>query len=119
MDRPYPPRILGCPPIHGRPRFSLGPRCGSLRRSVIPWYAHGMKTAISLPDELFESADALADRLGMSRSQLYARAVEEYLAKHRDQDITARLNDVYADEESGLDPALRRAQTRTQRSTEW
>jgi metal-responsive CopG/Arc/MetJ family transcriptional regulator len=78
-----------------------------------------MKTAISLPDDLFESADALADRLGMSRSQLYARAVEEYLAKHRGQDITARLNDVYADEESGLDPALRRAQARTQRSTEW
>ena len=90
-----------------------------MQRVVIPWYAYGMKTAISLPDELFESADALADRLGMSRSQLYARAVEEYLAKHRNQNITARLNDVYADEDSGLDPVLRRAQARTQRSTEW
>lgn len=78
-----------------------------------------MKTAISLPDDLFESADALADRLGMSRSQLYARAVEEYLAKHRDQDVTARLNDVFSDQDSGLDPELRRAQSRTLRSTEW
>jgi len=78
-----------------------------------------MKTAISLPDHLFESADALADRLGISRSQLYARAVEEYLAKHRDEDVTARLNDVYAEIDGGLDPALRRAQTRTLRSSEW
>lgn len=78
-----------------------------------------MKTAISLPDDLFESADALADRLGMSRSQLYARAVEEYVAKHRDQDVTARLNDIFADEDSGLDPSVRRAQARTLRSTEW
>lgn len=78
-----------------------------------------MKTAISLPDELFESADALAERLGLSRSQLYAHAVEEYLAKHRDQDVTARLNDVFGDEASGLDPVLRRAQARVLRSTEW
>ena len=78
-----------------------------------------MKTAISLPDELFASADELAERLGMSRSQLYARAVEEYLAKHRDQDVTARLNDVFGEEDSGLDPALRRAQGRTLRSSEW
>ncbi|MFO7641497.1 MAG: ribbon-helix-helix protein, CopG family [Candidatus Competibacteraceae bacterium] len=78
-----------------------------------------MKTAISLPDELFASADALAERLGMSRSQLYARAVEEYLAKHREQEVTARLNEVFGDEPSGLDPALRRAQGRTLRSAEW
>ncbi|MEQ8331408.1 MAG: ribbon-helix-helix domain-containing protein [Longimicrobiales bacterium] len=78
-----------------------------------------MKTAISLPDELFESADALAEELGVSRSELYARAVEEYLAKHRSADITARLNEVYADEPGGLDPSLRRAQGRSVRSPEW
>ena len=59
---------------------------------VIPWYVYGMKTAISLPDDLFESADALAERLGLSRSELYATAVAEYLAKHRDEDVTGRLN---------------------------
>ena len=41
-----------------------------------------MKTAISLPDDLFDSADELAQQLGVSRSELYARAVAEYLAKH-------------------------------------
>ncbi len=72
-----------------------------------------MKTAISLSDELFASADALAKRLGVSRSELYATAVSEYVAKHRDADVTARLNAVYADLPSGVDPALRRAQARS------
>lgn len=78
-----------------------------------------MKTAISLPDDLFQSADELAERLGVSRSQLYAEAVAEYLAKHRGQDVTARLNEVYADEASRLDPALRSAQARSIGSSEW
>ncbi len=78
-----------------------------------------MKTAISLPDHLFESADALAEHLGLSRSELYARAVEEFLAKHRNQDVTARLNDVYAEEGGGLDPALRAAQARSIGREDW
>ena len=78
-----------------------------------------MKTAISLPDEIFESADALAERLGLSRSELYATAVAEYLAKHRDEDVTSRLNDVFADEPSGVDPAIRSAQARSVGSAEW
>lgn len=69
-----------------------------------------MKTAISIPDELFESADELAKQLGVSRSELYARAVAEYLAKHRDSDVTDRLNAVYASEDSRLAEPLRRSQ---------
>lgn len=78
-----------------------------------------MKTAISLPDELFESAEDLAERLGMSRSELYATAVAEYLAKHRDEDVTDKLNEVYSEESSGIDPELRSAQARSVRSAEW
>lgn len=78
-----------------------------------------MKTAISLPDDLFDEADALAERLGVSRSELYATAVAEYLAKHRDEDVTARLNEVYAKELSGLSPQLRSAQARSLSSSEW
>lgn len=72
-----------------------------------------MKTAISLPDDLFSAADALASRLGVSRSELYATAVAEYLAKHTASEVTARLNEVYATESSELDPAFRHAQSRT------
>jgi metal-responsive CopG/Arc/MetJ family transcriptional regulator len=78
-----------------------------------------MKIAISLPDELSGSADALAEQMGLSRSELYARAVAEYLAKHRDEDVTARLNAVYSEEASGVDPRLRKAQARSTRTSEW
>lgn len=78
-----------------------------------------MKIAISLPDDLFESADELAERLGVSRSELYAEAVAEYLAKHRGENVTARLNEVYSDQASGIDPALRSAQARSVGSSEW
>jgi len=72
-----------------------------------------MKTTVSLPDKLFASADSLANRLKVSRSALYATAVAEYVAKHSDEDITARLNAVYADSPSGIDPGTRRAQARS------
>ncbi|HEX8693199.1 MAG TPA: hypothetical protein VF746_12305 [Longimicrobium sp.] len=69
-----------------------------------------MKTAISLPDDLFAAADALAGRLGVSRSELYATAVAEFLAKHTASEVTARLDRLYAAEPSQLDPGIRRAQ---------
>ncbi len=78
-----------------------------------------MKTSISIPDDLFESADALAEQMGMSRSELYAIAVEEYVAKHRATKVTDRLNEVYATERSSLPESVTRAQARSVRSAEW
>ncbi len=78
-----------------------------------------MKTAISVPDEVFNSADELAQELGISRSELYSTAVAEYLAKHRSGDVTARLNEVYADEPSGLPSEWRRAQAKSIGPSEW
>ena len=78
-----------------------------------------MKTAVSLPDELFQSANELAQLLGMSRSQLHAMALAEYVTKHRDEEITSRLNEVLAAESSGVDPALRAVQVRSVGSAEW
>lgn len=78
-----------------------------------------MKTAISLPDALFESADALASRLGVSRSELYATAVAEFLAKHQATKVTERLDQIYAQQSSRLEPKLRRAQGRSLRTAEW
>jgi len=78
-----------------------------------------MKTAISIPDDVFESADELAQQLGVSRSELYATAVAEYLAKFRSEDITARLNEVYAAQDSGLPRELRRAQASSIGKSEW
>ncbi len=78
-----------------------------------------MKTAISLPDERFRSGDTLAKRLGVSRSELYARALAEFLAKHKADRITQRLNAVYAAEDSRLDPALLGAQARVLSRESW
>ena len=78
-----------------------------------------MKTAISLPDPLFRSADGLARRLGMSRSRLFATAVAEFIAKHRADKVTERLNDVYSTGTSGMDPLLTRAQKRVSTPGEW
>jgi metal-responsive CopG/Arc/MetJ family transcriptional regulator len=46
-----------------------------------------MKTAISVPDSVFEAAEQLAHRLGLSRSELYAKAVEEFISAHKNQDV--------------------------------
>ena len=78
-----------------------------------------MKTAISIPDEIFEAAEELAERLGVSRSELYATAVAEYVAAQRSRGVTARLNEVYADESSSLDTALQQAQADALASEDW
>ncbi|MAT04427.1 MAG: ChpI protein [Acidimicrobiaceae bacterium] len=67
-----------------------------------------MKTAVSIPDALFEAADALARERRMSRSALYAEALALLLSTRND-DVTERLDAVYADESSSIDPTVERA----------
>ena len=71
-----------------------------------------VKVAVSIPDAVFEAAEELAARRQCSRSSLYAQALEWLLAEVDGDDVTARLDAVYAEESSGLDPALRDAQAR-------
>ena len=78
-----------------------------------------MKTAISLPDDIFEAAEELADELGLSRSRLYAQAVAEFVEHHRTDDVTERLNEVYAKTDSRLDPVLEELQARSISRDEW
>ena len=78
-----------------------------------------MKTAVSLPDELFRSAEVAARQLQVSRSQLYAAAISEYLERRRDQGITERLNAIYARRPAKLDPAFHRAQLKSLGKGDW
>lgn len=73
-----------------------------------------MKTAISIPDPVFQSAEQLAERLGVSRSELYTKALAAMIEKHRNDLVTAQLNDVYGagGTESALDPLLSAMQAR-------
>lgn len=71
-----------------------------------------MKTAISIRDEIFEAAERTAARMGISRSELYTKAVEEFVSRHSDERITEKLNAVYGDDDSAsaLDRNLERLQ---------
>jgi metal-responsive CopG/Arc/MetJ family transcriptional regulator len=82
-------------------------------------YTFSMKTAISIPDKIFRSADALAKRLGVSRSELYATAVNEFLSKHRSRHVTARLDDVYSGEDSSMPSSLTKMQVRSLPHEDW
>lgn len=78
-----------------------------------------MKTAISIPDDVFEAADRTARKLGVSRSELYATAVHEFIERHRVEDVTARLNEVYASTSSSLDDPLYEMQRRLLAKETW
>lgn len=65
-----------------------------------------MKTAISLPDGLFERAERVAREMKLNRSQLYAQALEAYLDRLDPEAITAAFNEVYSVESAALDPRL-------------
>ena len=60
-------------------------------------YTGGMKVAVSIPDPIFARADALASQLGTSRSELYRRALDRYLADHDGGSVTERMNAALAD----------------------
>ena len=71
-----------------------------------------MKTAVSLPDTTFRRADLVARRLGLSRSEPCARALDAFMGPPSDDEITARLDAVYDDLDSAIDSQLGAAQRR-------
>jgi len=77
-----------------------------------------MKTAVSIPDDIFEEAEALAHRAKRSRSEVYARALSEYVARHAPDRVTEAMDRVL-DEVNEVDDQLRRAARRTLERAEW
>jgi metal-responsive CopG/Arc/MetJ family transcriptional regulator len=78
-----------------------------------------MKTAISLPDPVFEEAESLARQLGVSRSELYTNALKAYLRKYSRDQILGKLNQIYSKESSELDPVLAKIQFMSVLSENW
>jgi metal-responsive CopG/Arc/MetJ family transcriptional regulator len=78
-----------------------------------------MKTAISIPDSLFQEAEQFAQKNGLSRSELYSRALQVYLAHHRPQAITQALNEIYGDEGSRIEPGFLAAQASVLEKEDW
>lgn len=65
-------------------------------------YTAGMKTAVSIPDDIFKEADRAARRLKWSRSRLYAEALREYLARRTPAALLESLREVYGQEDNSL-----------------
>ena len=78
----------------------------------------GMKAAVSIPDDVFAEADRLAKQLKTSRSQLYSRALKEFLARHAPDQVTDAMNRV-CDEVASSDEFVHRAGRRIARKIEW
>ena len=81
-----------------------------------------MKTAISIPDVIFEEAERMAKSRGMSRSELYSNAVAEYVTSERYLGVRERLDAVYGGanaQDSKLDPALVRLQAASLAGDNW
>ena len=79
-----------------------------------------MKTAVSLPDRVYREAEGYAKRMRKSRSQLYAEALAEYLARHAPDEVTEAMNGV-VDElgDAAPDAFVQRAGQRMLRNVEW
>jgi metal-responsive CopG/Arc/MetJ family transcriptional regulator len=79
-----------------------------------------MKTAVSLPDRVYREAERYARRTRKSRSQLYAEALGEYLARHAPDEVTEDMNAVVEQlGPSGSDPFVGRAAQRVLKNVEW
>ena len=78
-----------------------------------------MKTAVSIPDDVFRGAERLARRTKKSRSQLYSEAVREYVARHASEEVTEAMNRVCGQLGNQKDPFLMLAARRTLERSEW
>lgn len=78
-----------------------------------------MKTAISLPDDLFVLADEYATTLGMSRSELYATALREFIASRQRDDLTERINAACANLDTSLPADIARITRQKLLEAEW
>ena len=82
-------------------------------------YTFGMKTAVSIPNDVFEDAERLALRLRTSRSQLYARALAEFVARHDDDRVTALMDQAVREAGGEADAFLQAAAQQSLQRVEW
>ena len=78
-----------------------------------------MKTAISIPNNVYRQAESFAKRNRLSRSALYTEAVKLFMDQRRPEDVTGRLNELYGQESSEMDPVVQAMQTRSISRESW
>ena len=82
-------------------------------------YTRDMKTAVSIPDPVFERAERLAKQSRKSRSQLYSDALKEYVARHTPDEVTEAMDRALAETENPTDPFVSSATRRVLEQSEW
>jgi len=83
-------------------------------------YTQSIKTAVSIPDRIFEAAEQYARRRGIPRSQVYAEALARFMAdQESDEELTEALNRVCAGVDTSLDEFGRTATRRARAASEW
>jgi len=80
----------------------------SIDKNMIKSNTIGMKTAISIPDNLFKEVDRLAKEKKTSRSQIFCKAVTMYLEKIKSQRLLEELNSAYGQEETSEEILVRK-----------
>jgi len=78
-----------------------------------------VKTAVSIPDDLYDRAERLARRLKMTRSGLFSAALSEYIARHTEDDVTDAMNAALLKIGDQSDPFVREASVGVLKGTEW
>jgi metal-responsive CopG/Arc/MetJ family transcriptional regulator len=78
-----------------------------------------MKTAVSIPDEVFEKVERLARRARRSRSEVFSAALTEYVARHAPDEVTAAMDRVCAEVNNQSDAFVAAASRRVLEKTEW
>src|SRR2546429_8513645 len=82
-------------------------------------YTRGMKTAVSIPDDVFRKAERLAHRMKKSRSELFSNALAEYVARHAPDHVTEAMDKVCADIGLERDEFTSAASRRGLEKSEW
>ena len=106
---------------HRAAQGASSPQKNVLDADITPVVLTRMKTAISIPDPLFKAAERMAERFGISRSELFRRAIREFLGNHENRGVTEALNEVYGSEHETvkLDELLERMQASSILEEEW
>jgi metal-responsive CopG/Arc/MetJ family transcriptional regulator len=78
-----------------------------------------MKTAVSIPDDVFEKVERLARRAKRSRSEVYSAALAEYVARHEPDEITEAMDRIVQEIGDAENDFVAAAGHRILESTEW
>jgi metal-responsive CopG/Arc/MetJ family transcriptional regulator len=92
---------------------------GSWLLTIGRGHTFGMKTAVSIPDDVFKNADRLARRMKKSRSELFSNALAEYVARHAPDHVTEAMDQVCAEVGIETDGFTSAAASRTLQHIEW